>query len=154
MSFVPMYLSSMNRAVDESHSSDPFQFSPSAAAVAFAKTDQPANGSTNRNRLNVSNLADQLEIHRPRIESPFHQKFYPLPAAGAEKPRLASARVGPKVFSSRWLAVIYRRHFFEPESPLVGNTLRLRISVQNRTCRVESTGVAKGKVCHDDYANT
>jgi hypothetical protein len=74
-----MYLSSMNCSVYEAHSSDPFQFSPSAAAIAFAKTGQPTDGSPNRNRLNVSNLADQFEIHRPRIESPFQQKFYPLP---------------------------------------------------------------------------
>jgi hypothetical protein len=33
----------------------------------------------NRNRLNASNRADKFEIHRSRIESPFHQKLQPLP---------------------------------------------------------------------------
>src|SRR5438445_11660579 len=98
-----MYLSSMNCSVYEAHSSDPFQFSPSAAAIAFAKTGQPTDGSPNRNRLNVSNLADQFEIHRPRIESPFHQKFYPLPNVGAERTRPASVASGSEdPFQAVW----------------------------------------------------
>src|SRR6266540_2337043 len=78
MSFVPMYLSSMNCAIYEADPSDPLKFSPPAPTIASAQSGKLTNASANRNRLSVSNGADEFEIHRPRIESPFHQKFQPL----------------------------------------------------------------------------
>ena len=74
-----MYLSCMNCAIHEADPGDPLQFSPPAPTIASAQSGELAHASANRDRLNVSDLADEFEIHRPRIESPFHQKFQPVP---------------------------------------------------------------------------
>src|SRR6266571_9300876 len=81
-----MYLGSMNCSIYQAHPRDPLQFSPSAAAIAFAKTGQPTDGSTNGNRLNIPNRSDEFEIHRPRIKSSFHRNFHLTPNEAVEKP--------------------------------------------------------------------
>ena len=58
-----MYLSSMNCAIYKPDPGDALQFSPPAPTVALAQSGKLANRPPKRNRLNVSNLADQLEIH-------------------------------------------------------------------------------------------
>ena len=80
-----MYLGSMNCSIYQAHPRDPLQFSPSAAAIAFAKTGQPTDGSTNDNRLNIPNRSDEFEIHRPRIKSSFHRNFHLTPNEAVEK---------------------------------------------------------------------
>src|SRR2546428_13632232 len=76
-----MYLGSMNCSIYQAHPRDPLQFSPSAAAIAFSKTGQPTDGSTNGNRLNIPNRSDEFEIHRPCIKSSFHRNFHLTPNA-------------------------------------------------------------------------
>jgi hypothetical protein len=63
MGFIPMYLSSMHRAIREADPGEPFQFSPTARAIVPAESSQAPDRSPSGNGLNVSNRTDKFEIH-------------------------------------------------------------------------------------------
>src|SRR5215471_10569950 len=63
VSFIPVYLSSTDRATSQPHSGGSFQFSPTTSAVAFPKPRDIANRSADSDRLDILDLSDNLEVH-------------------------------------------------------------------------------------------
>jgi len=58
-----MYLSEAEAAIREPHVGDPLELSPPHAAVQFAEASADADRAAERDGLNVTNLANDLERH-------------------------------------------------------------------------------------------
>ena len=64
-----MDFSDSNRTIGKTNGSEPFQFPPMTGAISFDKALQLANPSSSGDCLNVSNIADEIEVQtRPPIQ--------------------------------------------------------------------------------------
>src|SRR5438105_2352012 len=61
--FVPVQFSQPDSPSNQPYFRDPFQFSPSAPTILFAKSLQVTDGVSARNRLDISDLADDFKAH-------------------------------------------------------------------------------------------
>ena len=67
MSFIPMDFRSVKRTILETDSCDTLPLAPSTLAIAAAKSPEFPDGAPGSDRLRVSDCADKLEVHRPKL---------------------------------------------------------------------------------------
>jgi hypothetical protein len=80
-SFVPMYLGRGNLCVREAHARNTFSLAPTSATVELPQARELSNARTNGNRLDRTQLSDDLEVHALIVANASHMVNHARSAA-------------------------------------------------------------------------